>query len=88
MNHEVRSELISTLTEISRVAPYYRYGQLLALVADRAEQPYANPVCEADDEELLPAARDFLDSLKALPESYLADQIRAHRESDLVRAAG
>lgn len=88
MNTNKRSELLSVVSEIILLVPYLRFGQILALIADRAELPYANAWVEAEDQELLPAAREYLDELKALPEGYLAMQIQAHRESASYPVAG
>ena len=81
MNQDNRTELIEVFSEICRVAPYMRFGQLLAQLSDRADLPYSNPFIEAEDHELLPVAREYLESLLALPKEYLAEQTRAHRES-------
>jgi len=80
-SRDVRTELLSVFSEISQRVPYLRLGQLLAILADRAELPYDNPVLEAEDNELLSPAREYLEEVKALPEEYLDEQIRVHRES-------
>ena len=83
MNIAARTELMQTLTEISRIAPYVRLGQLVCLLTDRAEHDYTlHPVADIEDEELLPSAKRFLENMRRLdPESH-ADQIRAHLESE------
>ena len=88
MNHSHRNELIEVFSEICRIVPYMRFGQLLALLSERADLPYSNPTIEADDEELLPVAREYLESLKQLPDEYFAEQMRTHRESGQYQVAG
>jgi len=64
MPETTRSELLHVITRIGTLAPDLRLGQLVALLADRADTPYtANPVSDIEDDELLPAAREFLELL-------------------------
>jgi hypothetical protein len=87
MNIEARTELMAVLTEISRMAPYYRLGQLIGLLTDMTDHPYTvSPVMDIEDEELLPAAKDFLEDLRQRTPESLEQQIRAHLESDALAA--
>ena len=88
MNIEARNELMAVLTEISRIAPYVRLGQLLGILTDRVEHPYTvSPVMDIEDEELLPAAKEYLDILRQMPPESHEVQIRSHLESDARAAA-
>ena len=88
MNADARNELMAVLTEIGRVAPYLRLGQLLCILADRAEHPYtAYPVADIEDAELLPAAREFLSLMRSLPAELHDAEARAHMPAS-IRAAG
>jgi hypothetical protein len=89
MNIEARTELMSVLTEISRIAPYYRLGQLIAVLTDRADHPYTtSPIADIEDEELLPAAKEFLEVIRRMPPESHAVQIRAHLDSGARAGAG
>ena len=55
------SELIEALAELSRRYPDWRFGQLVANVADWADQP----VWDAEDADLLRAARLHLEQAAA-----------------------
>jgi hypothetical protein len=82
MNIEARNELMAVLTEISRIAPYIRLGQLLGILTDRTEHPYTvSPVMDIEDEELLPAAKEFLELVRRRPLESHAEQIRGHLDS-------
>jgi hypothetical protein len=82
MNIAARNELMQVLTELSRLQPYIRLGQLVAILTDKADVPYRNPIPDIEDEELLPAAKNYLATLRQLPPDYLEQQTRAHLESD------
>lgn len=83
MNIEARNELMVVLTEIGRIAPYIRLGQLIGILTDMTEHPYTvSPICDIEDEELLPAAKTFLEDLRRLPPESHEAQTRAHLESD------
>jgi hypothetical protein len=83
MNIEARNELMAVLTEISRIAPHIRLGQLLGILTDMTEHPYTvSPICDIEDVELLPAARTFLEDMRRLPPESHEAQIRTHLESD------
>lgn len=89
MNIPARTELMAVLTEISRVAPYYRLGQVIALLTDRADHPYtASPIADIEDEELLPVAKEFLETLRNLPLESHETQIRAHAEPVATTSSG
>jgi hypothetical protein len=53
----IRNELFTVLEELSRRYPDWRIGQLLANVADWADQN----VWEVEDQQLLDAARSHLE---------------------------
>lgn len=83
MNIQARNELMETLAEISRIAPFYRLGQLVGILVDMTDHEYtASPISDIEDEELLPAAKEFLESLRRRPPESIQDQIRAHLESE------
>ena len=83
MNIAARNELMAVLSEIGTIAPYFRLGQLIALLTDRADHPYTlHPIADIEDEELLPAAKEFLEIMRRLPAESHEVQIRAHLESD------
>ena len=86
MNIQARTELMAVLCEISKLVPFYRLGQLLLVLAEQAEVPYQNVIADIEDEELLPVAREFLEAMKRLPPESIAEQIRAHLESDALVA--
>lgn len=61
MNAEPSHELLSVISEILTVVPSLRLGQLLGILTDRTDHPYtSNPIVDIEDEELLPAAYEFL----------------------------
>ena len=89
MNIEARNELMAVLTEISRIAPYIRIGQLIGILTDMTEHPYTvSPICDIEDEELLPAAKTFLEDMRRLPPESHEAQMRAHLEPDTRAGAG
>jgi hypothetical protein len=82
MNIAARAELMKVLTEISELTPFIRLGQLLTNLSEDVDAPWAGNVREVEDEELLPVAREYLQTLRRLPPESIADQIRGHLESD------
>jgi hypothetical protein len=56
-----RKELLSCLTELSEVAPDLRLGQLVANLATLAQGAKVEAIWDAEDEELLAAARRLLE---------------------------
>jgi hypothetical protein len=55
-----RQELLTCLTELSEVAPDLRLGQLMANLATLAQGAKIEAIWDAEDEELLMAARRLL----------------------------
>lgn len=60
MTNNVRQELLSVLTELSAVCPEMRFGQLIANLSTLARGVSAEGLWDAEDEELLTAAREQL----------------------------
>ncbi len=56
-----RDELIHLISEISRLAPELRLGQLIANLAMKARGPNVEGIWDCEDEEFLPAARRLLE---------------------------
>jgi hypothetical protein len=89
MNIAARTELMAVLTEISRIAPYIRLGQLVAILTDRTDHPYtASPIADIEDNELLPAARELLEVFRNMPPESHAAQMQAHLASEARPTAG
>jgi hypothetical protein len=59
MNDSPRSDLFAALAELSRQYPHWRMGQLLANLADWAEQD----IWHIDDDQMLQAAKLHLEHL-------------------------
>ena len=55
-----RQELLSVLSELSEACPQMRFGQLIANLATLAKGLNAEGLWDAEDEELLAAAREQL----------------------------
>ena len=65
MKTESKNELLTAISEILDLAPSLRLGQLLGILTDQTDHPYStNPIVEIEDDELLPAANDFLEVLR------------------------
>jgi hypothetical protein len=60
MMNPVRQELLAVLTELSAVCPEMRFGQLIANLSTLARGLSAEGLWEAEDAELLAAARQQL----------------------------
>ena len=60
MSKQGHADLLSAIEELSRRYPDWRFGQLIANVADWADQE----IWDIDDEHLLHAAQSHLDQLK------------------------
>jgi hypothetical protein len=54
---KTREELLATLAELSEEATELRFGQMIANLATLARGAQAEAIWDADDEELLDAAR-------------------------------
>jgi len=57
MINPIRQELLLVLAELSRACPEMRFGQLIANLSTLARGFAAEGLWEAEDEELLAAAR-------------------------------
>ena len=60
MSNSVRAELLAVLTELSEACPEMRFGQLIANLSTLAKGPTPEGLWDAEDEELLDAARKQL----------------------------
>lgn len=60
MTESIRQELLSVLTELSAACPEMRFGQLIANLATLARGESASDIWDAEDEELLSAAKQQL----------------------------
>ena len=65
MTSETRRELLRVLDELSTQCPDVRFGQLIANLATLAKGPTVEAVWDAEDEELLQAARQQLANFRA-----------------------
>ena len=65
MRNETRRELLRVLDELSAQCPDVRFGQLLANLATLAKGPTVEAIWDAEDEELLQAARRQLEIFRA-----------------------
>ena len=65
MKAEMKNELLTVISEILMLAPSLRLGQLLGILTDQTDHPYStNPIVDIEDDELLPAANEFLEVLR------------------------
>jgi hypothetical protein len=60
MSHSVRTELLAVLADLSDACPEMRFGQLIANLSTLAKGPSAEGLWDAEDDELLQAARQQL----------------------------
>jgi hypothetical protein len=67
MTSETRRELLRVLDELSTQCPDVRFGQLIANLATLAKGPTVEAIWDAEDEELLQAARQQLAIFRARP---------------------
>ena len=65
MNQSVRHELLTVLAELSDACPEMRFGQLIANLSTLAKGLSAEGLWDAEDDELLAAARQQLDYFAA-----------------------
>jgi len=65
MNPDVRQELLLMLGKLGEQAPDVRLGQLLANLSYMAKSFTSEAIWDAEDEELLEAARVHLEELSA-----------------------
>jgi hypothetical protein len=64
MMNETRRELLQALSELSQQLPELRMGQLIANLATLARGPEVEGIWEADDNELLEAARRQIEAAR------------------------
>jgi hypothetical protein len=62
---QTREELLTCLTELSEAAPDLRIGQLVANLATLAQGAKVEAIWDAEDEELLTAARRLLEHYRS-----------------------
>lgn len=60
-----RGELLTCLTELSESAPDLRLGQMVANLATLAQGAKVEAIWDAEDEELLAAARRLLEHYRS-----------------------
>lgn len=60
MNSRIRQDLLNVLAELSAACPEMRFGQLVANLSTLARGPSAEGLWDAEDDELLVAARQQL----------------------------
>lgn len=60
MISETRRELLSALEALSEDQPQVRFGQLIANLSYLAREPSVEAIWDAEDEEMLAAAREML----------------------------
>jgi hypothetical protein len=60
-----RDEVLTILAELSGLHPEVRMGQWVGMFANIARGSTAESVYDAEDEELLPAMREFLAARRA-----------------------
>lgn len=65
MTSETRRELLRMLDELSAQCPEVRLSQLIANLATLAKGPTVEAIWDAEDEELLQAARQQLEIFRA-----------------------
>jgi hypothetical protein len=65
MTKSTRSELLATIAELSEMAPELRMGQLIANLATLARGAKVEAVWDAEDEELLAAAKRLRENYRA-----------------------
>ena len=65
MTSETRRELLRVLDELSAQCPDVRFGQLMSNLATLAKGPTVEAIWDAEDEELLQAAKQQLAIFRA-----------------------
>ena len=80
---ETRSELLTAVSQLSRLRPEWRLGQTLANLATTAGRTDAGGVWELADEEALEAAQTLIEQYTAAE----ADEIEAGAATDGSRTA-
>jgi len=69
MTNATRQELLATIAELSELAPDLRLGQLIANVATLARGAKVEAVWDAEDDELLAAARRLCERYRSRSQS-------------------
>ena len=64
MMQPVRQEILSVLADLSVYCPEVRFGQLLANLSYLAKGPTNEAIWDMEDEELLVAAKQHLETLR------------------------
>jgi len=64
MTPQVRKDLLRVLEELSECTPSVRFGQLIANLSYLAKGPTNEAIWDAEDAELLAAARKHLGELR------------------------
>lgn len=64
MMHPVRHEILRVLADLSVYCPEVRFGQLLANLSYLAKGPTNEAIWDMEDEELLAAAKQHLETLR------------------------
>jgi len=65
MTTATRTELLAALTELSNLAPELRLGQMVANVATLARGAKVEAVWDAEDDEMLSAARRLVERYRS-----------------------
>jgi hypothetical protein len=65
--NETRQELLRTLSELGEQCPDVRLGQMIANLATLARGPEVEAIWDAEDRELLEAARQQISHLQEAP---------------------
>ena len=64
-NNDTRSELFSSLEELSQIVPEMRAGQLMAAVGELCADLHGRGLWDANDDELLEAVWQFRRNFEA-----------------------
>lgn len=66
MSNSTRTDILSALSELSRLCPNFRFGQLVVNLAYMARGHENAAIWDVEDDELLAAAREFLANRRAV----------------------
>jgi hypothetical protein len=72
MNSQIRAKLIQALEEIGQRFPNWRFGQLIDNLAGWADVS----TWDIEDDQLLEAARSYLDNPRAVPDEEPSQVVR------------
>jgi hypothetical protein len=81
MGLAARNELMVALTELSDLMPDMRLGQLVCNLATMTEGRHQDSVWDVEDEDMLPAARRFLEYARQRSPELRQAAVDAHLES-------